>query len=241
MVIRLTIVTALLCVTLNPEPCGGAIINLFIDAQKHVIAREEALLKQAQEAVKDRIDQAFDTAHDALMNVAEQVHYYATYPFRAGNEMIMSALGNATSSLAGYLPSFRTQPDEPAAPETVDEATFINRVQRMREQISRLSGLKVVVHTVSEDAANGPLLEIGFGNTERSVNGTGNGNKSSEVSSDKPLLEIGFGDEEESEGGSSIGNEETETTSYEPLPEIELDNTEDNEIEGGSGNESLFV
>lgn len=162
MIVRLIFVTAILGTVFVPNPSEGSVISLFIDAQKHIITREEAMLKQAQEAVKDRIDQAFDKAHEALMSVAEQVHYYATYPFRAGNEMIqnsMSMIGNATSSLAGYLPSFGGQTTEPATLEAIDEASFVQRVQRMREQISRLSGLRVVVHTVSEDTSNGPLLE----------------------------------------------------------------------------------
>ncbi|XP_062550893.1 uncharacterized protein LOC134215795 [Armigeres subalbatus] len=180
---RLIIISMFWCVLLIPSLSDGSVINLFIEAQKQVIAREEALLKQAQDAVKERIDQAFEAAHEALLNVVQQVHYYATYPFRAGNEMVeqsMNMLSNATSSLAGYLPSFGSQTNETAQnsygiPGTAGEPSFINRVQQMGEQLSRLSGVRVVMHTASEGPSSGPMLEIGFGGNERNESESGNG------------------------------------------------------------------
>ncbi|XP_065085779.1 uncharacterized protein LOC135707810 [Ochlerotatus camptorhynchus] len=164
MIARLIILTTIWCIVNLPVSSDA---NLFIDAQKAVIAREEALLKQAHHAVKDRIDEAFDSAHKTLLNVVQQMHYYITYPLRAGNGMIeqsRSMLSNATSSLSGYLPFFGSQTIEtatvtPNGIRTTDETSLSDRMQMMREQISKLSGVRVVFNTEPEVSSDGPLMQ----------------------------------------------------------------------------------
>lgn len=164
MITRLIILTTLWCIVNLPASSDA---NLFIDAQKAVIAREEALLKQAQHAVKDRIDEAFDSAHKALLNVVHQVHYFLSYPFRAGNEMIeqsRSILSNATTSLSGFLPFLGSVTNEttivkPTGVETTDETSFAGRMQMMHEQLSKLAGVRVVFNTEPEVPSDGPLLQ----------------------------------------------------------------------------------
>ncbi|XP_055611404.1 uncharacterized protein LOC129758012 [Uranotaenia lowii] len=160
--------------TLNFAPVThGSIITRTIEAQKALIAREEALLEQTKAAVKDAVDGAVDVTRETLANVAEHAINIATFPVRVGSRVIdrsKDLVYNTTQKLWEYSPiQFSiSEPKPRAAPVAQDRLDVTPQAaqeeaswtQRLWNTINSLPIIRVVFNTTSNFDAEGPSYEI---------------------------------------------------------------------------------
>uniref|UniRef100_A0A182MKG0 Uncharacterized protein n=1 Tax=Anopheles culicifacies TaxID=139723 RepID=A0A182MKG0_9DIPT len=66
----------------------AAILTRAIEAQKSLVEREEQALQEAKDQVYRTAQNALDVSRDAVSNVAEQLRYVVTYPWRVASEAL---------------------------------------------------------------------------------------------------------------------------------------------------------
>ncbi|XP_058834241.1 uncharacterized protein LOC131691679 [Topomyia yanbarensis] len=145
----LTLILSYLC-TFNLS--HGWIITRAIDAQKALIAREEALFEQAKTAVKDRTDNAVNSVKEGLLNVAEQIHYYVTFPVRLGDQVMQRSRGmldNARTIVRHYI-STNPIPQSTGTDRGWQEKNNATILQRIQEQLSDAPILRIALNTSSD-------------------------------------------------------------------------------------------
>ncbi|XP_049297547.1 uncharacterized protein LOC125771198 [Anopheles funestus] len=88
----------------------AAILTRAIEAQKSLVEREEQVLQEAKDQVYRTAQNAIDVSRDAVSNVADQLRYVVTYPWRVANEALEKPklyakymLYKATSAINGEV------------------------------------------------------------------------------------------------------------------------------------------
>ncbi|XP_053666108.1 uncharacterized protein LOC128715252 [Anopheles marshallii] len=66
----------------------AAILTRAIEAQKSLVEREEQVLQEAKDQVYRTAQNAIDVSRDAVSNVADQLRYVVTYPWRVASEAL---------------------------------------------------------------------------------------------------------------------------------------------------------
>ncbi|XP_055536878.1 uncharacterized protein LOC129725286 [Wyeomyia smithii] len=148
MIFKSIVLTILISSSYRFQMSNGWLITRAIDAQKALIAHEEALVDQARTAIKERTDSALNSAKESLMNVAEQINYYVTFPLRISDQVVQQSRGmlsDARSKLLQYISIPRSLHPKPmelnSNEELLNNITFLERIQ---QQIEDVPGLTIV-------------------------------------------------------------------------------------------------
>uniref|UniRef100_A0A182SNA0 Uncharacterized protein n=1 Tax=Anopheles maculatus TaxID=74869 RepID=A0A182SNA0_9DIPT len=84
------LLVALVLVSLLGAQYGAraAILTRAIEAQKSLVEREEQALQEAKDQVYRTAQNAMDVSRDAVSNVADQLRYVVSYPWRVASEAL---------------------------------------------------------------------------------------------------------------------------------------------------------
>uniref|UniRef100_A0A182WI11 Uncharacterized protein n=1 Tax=Anopheles minimus TaxID=112268 RepID=A0A182WI11_9DIPT len=85
-----SLLVLLVLVSIVAEQYGtrAAILTRAIEAQKSLVEREEQVLQEAKDQVYRTAQNALDVSRGAVSNVADQLRYVVTYPWRVASEAL---------------------------------------------------------------------------------------------------------------------------------------------------------